>query len=303
MIKRNFFLIFFLLLGICILYFNQSIVDMIDSILSERDNRPTVATIQFIDGNVRIKKAKTLKFKNGYLNQELKDQDTLTTDESSRAKIAFNSGDFEIQVEPNSLIVIEKPQKDSQGRIQITFLKGEFKVLKTGEAGQIIISKDKKFQDLAGRTPQDPLKIALKDPSIELPPPPPPTETILAPAIQQEKLEEKKKVIVEKEPEVERPKKPKETLSDDYISQIIASQKPFFERCYTQHLRLNPDSRGIIHLSFTVSPKGKVASVSLVQSTISDPQLERCTMSVIERCRFKNFDGDPIVVNYPINFE
>ena len=287
-------------MGLGVLYFNQQIVDGIDFLLSGQDKRPTIATIKDLNGKVRVKKAKTLKFKNGYTSQDLKDQDTLTTDENSRAKISFISG-FEIQVEPNSLIVIEQPQKDSQGRIQITFLQGEFKVLKTGEAGQIIVSKDKKFQDLAGRPPLKPLEIALKDSTIELPPPP--AELPPIPIIPQEKFEEKKKIIVEKEKKIDRPKKPKETLPDDYISQIIASQKPFFERCYTQHLRLNPDSKGIIHLAFTINPEGKVATVSMIQSTLTDPQLEKCTMSVVERCRFKNFDGDPIVVNYPINFE
>lgn len=296
--KKNVFLVLLLLLGFSVILFHNNIVEFIDSALSPKDTRKTIATIQSLDGKVRYKTAKSLRYQNAHKEQELKNQDTVTTDANSRAKIAFVSG-FEIQVEPNSLIVIENPKKDDQGRIQITFLKGDFKVLKTGSPNQVIVSKDKKFQDLAGRTPQNPIQIDLTPQAIVSEK----LEEIKTPKIENEKLEEKKKVLVVKEKKPEPPKKPRETLSDEYISQIVNSQKPFFNRCYAQHLRLNPDSRGQIHLAFTINTLGKVSTVSLIQSTLSDPQLERCTMSVIERCRFKAFDGDPIVVNYPINFE
>jgi TonB family protein len=297
--KKNILLGLLLLLGFFIIFFHERIVDRIDQTLSPKDTRETIATVEYLDGKVRFKTAKSLKYKNASEKQELKNQDTLTTDENSRAKIAFKSG-FEIQVEPNSLIIIENPKKDEQGRIQITFLKGDFKVTKTGSANQVIVSKDRKFQDLAGRPPQKPLQIDLTPHALI----PDIAETeIKVPKMEKEKLDEKKKVLVEKEAKVAKPKKARETLSDEYISQIVNAQKPFFNRCYAQHLRLNPDSRGQIHLAFTINVQGKVATVSLIQSTLSDPQLEKCTMSVIERCRFKAFDGDPIVVNYPINFE
>lgn len=296
--RKNILLVVFLLIGISVILYHESIVEMIDGFLSPKDLRPTIATVQEIDGRVRFKPAKSLRYKNIKKSMELKDQDTLTTDSNSHAKLAFQSG-FEIEVKPNSLIIIENPKKDSEGRIQITFLKGDFSVLKSGSPNQVIVSKDKKFQDLAGRTPQQPLKI-------DLTPPPTPIidikEIVKSPTLESEKIQEKKKVLAEREKK-EEPKKPKQTLSDNYISQVVNSQKPFFNRCYAQHLRLNPDSQGQIHLSFTIDTQGRVSSVSLIQSTLSDPQLEKCTISVIERCRFKSFDGDPIVVNYPINFE
>lgn len=296
--RKNILLVVFLLIGISVILYHESIVEMIDGFLSSKDLRPTIATVQEFDGRVRFKPAKSLRYKNIKKSMELKDQDTLTTDSNSHAKLAFQSG-FEIEVKPNSLIIIENPKKDSEGRIQITFLKGDFSVLKSGSPNQVIVSKDKKFQDLAGRTPQQPLKI-------DLTPPPTPIidikEIVKSPTLESEKIQEKKKVLAEREKK-EEPKKPKQTLSDNYISQVVNSQKPFFNRCYAQHLRLNPDSQGQIHLSFTIDTQGRVSSVSLIQSTLSDPQLEKCTISVIERCRFKSFDGDPIVVNYPINFE
>lgn len=299
--KKNILLVLLLLFGLGVIIYHEAIVERIDQFLSPKDTRETIATIDSLDGRVRFKAANTLKYKNARDNQELKNQDTITTDDNSRAKIKFASG-FEIQVEPNSLIVIENPKRDEQGRIQITFLKGDFKVIKAGAPNQIIVSKDKKFQDLAGRTPQKPIEIDLTPQNL-IPDEKVEAAQIKTPKIEVEKFEEKKKVLVQKEKKPEAPKKPRETLSDEYISQIVNAQKPFFNRCYAQHLRLNPDSRGQIHLAFTIDTQGKVSTVSMIQSTLSDPQLEKCTMSVIERCRFKAFDGDPIVVNYPINFE
>jgi hypothetical protein len=296
--KKNVLLVLLLSLGFAVIFFHNNIVEWIDTALSPADTRETIATIQSLDGKVRYKTAKSLRYKNADKHQNLKNQDTVTTDANSHAKISFVSG-FEIQVEPNSLIVIENPKKDDQGRIQITFLKGDFKVLKTGSPNQVIVSKDKKFQDLAGRIPQKPIQIDLTPAAIT----PEKLEEAKTPKIEVEKFEEKKKVLAIKEKKPEPAKKPRETLSDEYISQIVNSQKPFFNRCYAQHLRLNPDSRGQIHLAFTIDVRGRVSTVSLIQSTLSDPQLEKCTMSVIERCRFKAFDGDPIIVNYPINFE
>lgn len=301
--KRNILLVLLLLLGFGVIFYHEKIVEQIDQGLAPKDTRETIATIQGLEGKVRFKAAKTLRYKNAKEDQELKNQDTVITDEGSRAKITFASG-FEIQVEPNSLIVIENPKKDEQGRIQITFLKGDFKVIKAGAPNQIIVSKDKKFQDLAGRAPQKPIQIDLTPQNVIIPEAESPEAAKLkTPKIEIEKFEEKKKVLAEKEKKKPEPKKPRETLPDEYISQVVSAQKPFFNRCYAQHLRLNPDSRGQIHLAFTIDSQGKVSTVSMIQSTLSDPQLEKCTMSVIERCRFKAFDGDPIVVNYPINFE
>ena len=297
--KKSLPLILLLLLGFGVIIYHEAIVEKIDSILTPRASGETIATIREMDGRVRFKPAKTLRYKNAKLKQELKNQDTIITDENSRTKIAFASG-FEIQVEPNSLIVIENPKTDELGRIQITFLRGDFTVVKAGAPNQVIVSKDKKFQDLAGRAPHKPIQLDLTPQNLIADTP---EMEVKSPKIDTEKLDEKKKVMAVREKKPAPPPKPRETLSDEYISQIVSNQKPFFNRCYAQHLRLNPDSRGQIHLAFTIDIQGRVSSVSLIQSTLSDPQLEKCTMSVIERCRFKPFDGDPIVVNYPINFE
>lgn len=281
-----------LILGLLIIFYHETVIEQVRSVFEPADNRDNVATLTTYKGKVRYKLPKSLKYNNVRENLSLKDQDTLTTDADSTARVVFSDG-FELEINPNSMIIIEKPKISSTGAVQITFLRGDYTVVNegSGEAGKIVIaSKDKKFQDVAGRPPLEPIKIKIQEePQIE----------------KGVKLEEQKPVlppIVEKTP-IPKKKKQRETLPDEYIASVVNNQKPFFNRCYAQHLRLNPDSRGQINLAFTIDDQGKVTAVNLVNSTMGDPQLDRCTMAVLERCRFRPYDGDPIVVNYPINFE
>ena len=164
--------------------------------------------------------------------------------------------------------------------------------MNSGAEGQLLLSNDNGIQDAAGRTlPKAPIVVSMKEPP-KPPAPPPPIKT--------EKIEEIVSKVEKAKPVA---KKPRESLPDDYIAQIIQRQTPFFNRCYAEHLRLNPNARGRINLAFTIASSGGVTSVRLLGSTLKDPRLEQCTMSVVERTRFRKFDGDPVVVNYPINFE
>ena len=95
----------------------------------------------------------------------------------------------------------------------------------------------------------------------------------------------------------------KETLPDSYIASVIKNQRTFLNRCYAQRLRLNPDARGRIDTSLTIEPDGSISTARVIGSTISDPALQQCVVSTLQRARFKTFNGDPIIVQYPINFE
>lgn len=284
-------LIALLLIGIFLITFQEKISKGLGSIFEDADKRPIIATLTSYKGKVRYKIPKSLHYNNVSENLKLKDQDTITTDTDSTARIVFDFG-FELEINPNSLIIVEKPKISESGAIQITFLRGDYKILNagTGEGGKVVVSKNNKFQDIAGRTPLKPIKISIDD-------------TIKVEPEKIEPLEKEKEFIVKEHASPKPKRKPKESLSDEYIASVVNNQKPFFNRCYAQHLRLNPDSHGQISLSFTIDASGKVSQVSLINSTMNDIQLDRCTVAVIERCRFRPYDGDPVVVNYPINFE
>ncbi len=277
-----------LIIGILLIVFQENVTENLRHVFADKDERPVIATLTTYSGKVRFKVPKSLRYDNVKENLKLKDQDTVSTDANSTARIVFDFG-FELQVNPNSIIVIEKPKISESGAVQITFLRGDYQVVSKGASGKVVVSKDKKFQDIAGRPPLEPIKISVQETKEK---------------VDSQKLEEKEKpVMVQERPKPKPKKKQKESLSEEYIASVVNNQKPFFTRCYAQHLRLNPDSHGQISLSFTVESTGKVTNVILINSTMNDTQLDRCTVSVVERCRFRPYEGDPVVVNYPINFD
>ncbi|MFK8137622.1 MAG: AgmX/PglI C-terminal domain-containing protein [Bdellovibrionales bacterium] len=128
-----------------------------------------------------------------------------------------------------------------------------------------------------------------------------PEEKRQAEALKVQKLKELENTRI-RQRQIERRVK-KEILPDSYISQTIRKQRPFLNRCYAQHLRINPNAEGRIDFNFKISPKGQVEEIRVLNSSIKDVRLLQCTMSVIERAKFRAFNGDPIIVNYPITFE
>lgn len=283
-----------LLLGIFLLVFHEPIIEFLNDVFGPKDPRPVVAKIETFSGEVDFKKPKTLSYRKVRAGTELRIQDTIVTGNDSTTIIAFNTG-FRLEVDQNSIIIIEQPEAGESGELKITFLRGNFKVLDKGQAGSLILSKDNILQDPSG-TVAKPLTIAAKPKLIAKPSPPP----IPSPVIKSEVIEEIKTVA---KPTPKPTPKAKETLPQDYIDQVIKKQTPFFNRCYSEHLRLNPNARGRISLSFTIMPNGSVENVRVLGSTLKDPKLERCTVSVIERIRFRKFDGDPSIYSYPLNFE
>lgn len=290
MAKRS-VLILLLLLGLFIIIFHEPVTELTEDIVAPKDPRPVIATLDEYEGDVNYKLPKTLVYKRVRDNMGFRDQDTVVTASDGKAIISFTSG-FRLEVTPNSVVVIEQPEVGTDGAIRLTFLRGDYRVLNSGAAGSLLLSKDDMVQDPAGRAPlKEPMLVSLKPSKPEIAPPE---------KIKTEVIEELKKTVEKPKAEA---KKPRETLPDEYIAQVIKKQTPFFNRCYAEHLRLNPNARGRINLTFTIIQSGMVSSVRLLGSTLKDPRLEQCTMSVVERARFRKFDGDPIIVNYPINFE
>lgn len=291
--KRRIVLILLLLLGAFIVIFHDRLIDQYDELFQPPDPRKVIATLESFDGSVNYKKPKTLRFRKVRPELALRDQDTLVTADGATAILTFEGG-YKLEVEPNSIVVIEEPQVGEDGSVRVTFLRGDYRVIDTGSiSGKLLIAKDQNVIDAAGRpAPPKPLQIAMREP--EKPPPPPP------PPIKSEVVEELKKEI--KKAPVAPPKK-RETLPDEYITSIVKRETPSFNRCYAQHLRLNPNARGRINLSFTIANTGRVTTVRLLGSTFKDARLEQCVMAVVERTRFRTYEGDPVIVNYPINFE
>lgn len=94
-----------------------------------------------------------------------------------------------------------------------------------------------------------------------------------------------------------------ETLSNEYIDDMIVSRQSQLQKCWVSRLKDNPNLKGQMILQFEISRRGKVRELRVADSTLSDDVLKRCVMSVIERVPFRAYKGQEISLSYPINFE
>jgi hypothetical protein len=242
------------------------------------DPRPPLAEIKSLSGQVKFRLPESLTYFRARNSMTLRAKDTISTDQNSSAILEFKSG-LQVELEPNSLIVIEDYGSGS-GSLELTFLKGGVKILNEGK-NKVALGGDKLKKDQAIKLDLSMLEAA-------------PTPNLGG--IKLDEKKETKKAAVKK-------KTAKETLPDSYINSVIRAQRTFLNRCYAQHLRLNPEARGRIDTSLTIEDDGSISTARVIGSTIPDPALQQCVVTTLLRTRFRSFKGDPIIVNYPINFE
>lgn len=94
-----------------------------------------------------------------------------------------------------------------------------------------------------------------------------------------------------------------ETLSSDYIQDVLKRQIPAFDKCYKQLLQRTPGVVGQVMMTFTIERNGKIVSADVSTSTISNQDFKRCLTEALRRIEFKSFSGDPITSTFPIGFE
>lgn len=131
--KKNIIYVALVLLSVGLIFFHDRINNLISDFL-DSTNDQVIATLSEPTGTVRFKAKKTMQVKSAFDGRELRNFDTIYTERNSTAKITFVTDD-QILVMPNSEIVIELPKDASdKGNISVTFLKGNFKVLKKSKS-------------------------------------------------------------------------------------------------------------------------------------------------------------------------
>jgi len=254
--------------GIALIAYQTSLVKWTKS--SADLQRPVIATVLNLSGEVRTKPNQVTESSAVSEGGKIFDLDTLEVSALSTAKIRFSSG-LVIDVLADSTLFFESGES-----IFVTFRKGDYRVASKGQGGEkVLFVKDGAVVDPLGRTPQKPIVVTTEPKATPEKPLPQFPE---APA-------------------------PADSLSDEYISSIMVSQKNFLNKCYASFLKENPNNTGELFLSFTITQTGNVRQVRVLKSSINDTRLQKCASDVVERTTFKNFAGDPIVVNYPIFFE
>lgn len=267
--NQNILAVIVIIIALLTILFQDAVWDWYQNKKLDNDPRPVLAEFETITKNVKFRVPDSLTYYRAKSSRKLRAKDTVSSDEGSSAVITFKSG-LKVELEPNSLIIIE--DYGGAGNLELTFLKGGVRILDQG-----------------------------KGPKINLPP-----QNVNAKLDFNQLFNNQDGLGLEDKVEKEK-RKPKhsgkEKLPESYIASVIRNQKNFLYRCYAQHLRLNPDARGRIDTSFSIEPDGTISACRVIASTIADPTLQQCVVSTLARVRFKSFDGDPMIVTYPIHFD
>jgi TonB family protein len=90
----------------------------------------------------------------------------------------------------------------------------------------------------------------------------------------------------------------KDTLTREQIAAGIGAIRPKVEACHT-----DDTVKGTIKVTFHILPSGKVGDVEVVPNEeLSDTPLARCVVAAAKTATFPAFQGKPMSVRYPFNF-
>ncbi len=71
----------------------------------------------------------------------------------------------------------------------------------------------------------------------------------------------------------------------EVIDAVINQNKASVEYCYQSQLKIDPNLRGEILLSFVILPNGRVGAVKILRSTLNNKKVEKCIIQAVRRWR------------------
>ncbi len=92
-------------------------------------------------------------------------------------------------------------------------------------------------------------------------------------------------------------------LAQSKIEEILNAKKNDFFRCYGQLIQKEEQAHGQLLLSFEILPTGKVASVNVTKTDISQPSFLSCLKEVVSRTIFPPFSGRAMTTVFPLKFD
>ncbi len=69
----------------------------------------------------------------------------------------------------------------------------------------------------------------------------------------------------------------------EQVSRVVNRHNDAIEYCYQKELRRNPTLKGKLVVRFTITPQGKVSNVTIISSSLNNPELETCIVRRIQR--------------------
>ncbi len=231
---------------------------------------------------------------------EVYDGDRLEIDRGSRAVMILNSQDELALSELSAVSLHLWNLKDTNSPVYLQWFNGEIDSLKRGVRGKAYLIRDGRLY-FPGQKPVDkplaltvlrnaPIDMQLADQNAE--------DEI---GFGGDQTEEASDSLPEEAPG--KSGGVPNTLSNEYIDDMIVSRQGQLQKCWLSRLKDNPNLKGQMMLQFEISRRGKVRELRVADSSLDDDVLKRCVMSVIERIPFRAYSGQEISLSYPINFE
>lgn len=253
---------------------------------------PTVGRVMSVSGSVkRIRGGDVAVIAS--TPAELHDGERLETDAGASALVLLNSQD-EIALSPLSGVAFQLwNEQDPQSAIYLTVLGGDIDLKKPGVHGRAYVVRDGRLYLPGQKAVKKPMALTvLRSAPLDMTLNAPSTEDFEPDSASAAKPAETTSFAGEPE-----------TLSNEYIDEMIVARKNQLQKCWLGRLKDKPGLKGQLVLQIEISRRGKVKDVRVTDSTLGDESLNKCVMTVVERIPFRSFRGAEISLSYPIGFE
>lgn len=260
---------------------------------------PVVGKVTSSEGSFKRIHGGGVELLKGRATLEVYDGDRLETDRGAKLVLVLNSTD-EIEVKELSAVSVHAwNAKDPASPVYVQWQLGQLDTLKTGVKGKAYIIKEGRLY-LPGQKPSNKALALTVLKSA-------PLDMQLADAGQEEvpaDFEKDSDVADDQGKDIEQKFGPEpDTLSNEYIDEMIVSRQNQLQKCWLGRLKDNPSLKGQVLLQFEITRRGRVKDLRVADSTLEDETLKKCVVSVIERISFRPYKGREISLSYPINFE
>lgn len=290
--------------ALMLIFFSRPIALWIVDLVSPKTApvRHPVAQIAETVGDVFVRPKATARLKSvrGKAPYQIYQHDAVVVGTGSLARLFF-AGGAEINVLEDSEILAEFFNADDpMSPVYLNLRRGDMEIKNYGLPGRLFIVRNKKVLSLAEWSQDAPGPSNVVAVNQEAPPVK--VENAHAPS----KVAQAIQSVAETEAESTAPIVDlggEQTLSSAYIERTLSSKSGHLRRCQTNSIRDKLPAFGQMLLSIRIEPSGKVASVRPLSNTINNIHLTSCVTEVIERTKFRAFNGKPITLSYPIDFQ
>lgn len=261
---------------------------------------PVVGKVTSSEGTFKRIHGGGVELLKGPATLEVHDGDRLETDRGAKLVLVLNSTDELELKEMTAVSVHAWNAKDPASPVYVQWQLGHVESLKTGVKGKAYIIKEGRLYLPGQKHSNKALALTVLKSA--------PLDMQLADAGQEEAPAEFDK---DSEPSDDQSKEAEqkfggpepETLSNEYIDEMIVSRQSQLQKCWLGRLKDNPSLKGQVLLQFEITRRGRVKDLRVADSTLEDETLKKCVVSVIERISFRPYKGQEISLSYPINFE